>query len=131
MTTQKRRSDRCGRAPLRSPGRPAAGQRENYQRFWASIAAGGSTEDAAIARGRCYRRRSVTRRGWPVVSEGGRHATVSFFAVFKAPVGPLSSVCQARRDLWRPTLVILDEVHIYCPERGSGDAESTDPKPEK
>ena len=49
MTTQKRRSDRCGRAPLRSPGRPSAGQRENYQRFWASIAVGGSTEDAAIA----------------------------------------------------------------------------------
>jgi transposase-like protein len=48
MTTQKRRSDRCGRASLRSPGRPPAAQRENYQRFWASIAAGGSTEDAAI-----------------------------------------------------------------------------------
>jgi hypothetical protein len=25
MTTQKRRSDWCGRAPLRSPGRPASG----------------------------------------------------------------------------------------------------------
>jgi IS30 family transposase len=49
MTMQKRRSDRCGRARLRSPGRPAAGQRENCQRFWASIAAGRSTEDAAIA----------------------------------------------------------------------------------
>ena len=43
MTTQKRRSDRCGRAPLRSPGRPSAAQRENYQRFWAAIAAGRST----------------------------------------------------------------------------------------
>src|SRR5260370_30585607 len=32
MTTQKRRSDRCGRAPLRSPGRPPAARRENYQR---------------------------------------------------------------------------------------------------
>jgi hypothetical protein len=30
------------------------------------------------------------------------------------------------RDLWRPTLVILDEAHIYCPERGSGEAESTE-----
>jgi uncharacterized protein len=29
-------------------------------------------------------------------------------------------------ELWRPTLVILDEAHIYCPERGSGDAESTE-----
>ena len=49
-------------------------------------------------RGRCYRRRSVARRGWPVVPEGGRHATVPFFAVFKAPVGSLSIVCRARRD---------------------------------
>jgi hypothetical protein len=51
MTTQKRRSDRCGRAPLRSPGRPPAARRENYQQFWASIAAGCSTEDAAIGAG--------------------------------------------------------------------------------
>src|SRR6266851_1839502 len=51
MTTQKRRSDRCGRAPLRSPGRPPAARRENYQRFWGLIAAGRSTEDAAIDAG--------------------------------------------------------------------------------
>ena len=51
MATQKRRSDRCGRAPLRSPGRPPAARRENYQRFWASIAAGRSTEDAALDAG--------------------------------------------------------------------------------
>jgi IS30 family transposase len=51
MTTQKRRSDRCGRAPLRSPGRPAAARRENYRQFWASIAAGCSTEDAAMDAG--------------------------------------------------------------------------------
>jgi hypothetical protein len=51
MTTQKRRSDWCGRAPLRSPGRPPAARRENYQRFWASIAAGRSSEDAAIDAG--------------------------------------------------------------------------------
>jgi uncharacterized protein len=30
------------------------------------------------------------------------------------------------RGLWRPTLVILDVAHIYCPERDSGDAESTE-----
>src|SRR5713226_5429690 len=51
MTTQKRRSDRCGRAPLRSPGRPPAARQENYQRFWGLIAAGRSTEDAAIDAG--------------------------------------------------------------------------------
>ena len=51
MAIQKRRSDRCARARLRSPGRPAAAQRENYQRFWASIAAGRSTADAALDAG--------------------------------------------------------------------------------
>ena len=51
MATGKRRSDRCGRAPLRSPGRPPAARREHHQRFWASIATGRSTEDAAINAG--------------------------------------------------------------------------------
>src|SRR5271154_6103996 len=51
MTTRKRRSDRCGRSLLRSPGRPAGARRENYQRFWASIAAGASTEDASLDAG--------------------------------------------------------------------------------
>ncbi len=51
MATRKRRSDRCGRAPMRSPGRPPAARREHHQRFWASIAAGRSTEDAAIDAG--------------------------------------------------------------------------------
>src|SRR5689334_23447928 len=49
-------------------------------------------------RGRCDRRRSVARGGWPVVPEGGRHDTGPLFAVFEASVGPLSSVCRARRD---------------------------------
>jgi len=38
----------------------------------------------------------------------------------------LESLIHLPRDLWRPTLVVLDEAHIYCPERGSGDAESTE-----
>jgi hypothetical protein len=44
-------------------------------------------------RGGCHRRRSVASRGWPVVPEGGRHDTVPFFAIIKAPVAPLSIVC--------------------------------------
>jgi IS30 family transposase len=51
MGMQKRRSDRCVRAPLRSPGRPPAARREHYQQFWRAIAAGRSTEEAAIAAG--------------------------------------------------------------------------------
>lgn len=30
------------------------------------------------------------------------------------------------RELWRPALIVLDEAHQLCPERGSGEAESTD-----
>jgi uncharacterized protein len=38
----------------------------------------------------------------------------------------LDSLIHLPRELWRPTLVILDEAHIYCPERGAGEAESTE-----
>lgn len=38
----------------------------------------------------------------------------------------LESLIHLPRDLRRPTLVVLDETHIYCPERGSGEAESTE-----
>lgn len=47
MTTQRRRSDRSGRAKLRSPGRPLVGRRTEQQKFWTAIAAGRSSEEAA------------------------------------------------------------------------------------
>ena len=47
MGKRKRNSDRAGRAPLWSPGRPGAGLREERQRFWTAIAAGRSSEVAA------------------------------------------------------------------------------------
>ena len=37
----------------------------------------------------------------------------------------LDSLLRLPRELWRPMLVIRDEARIYCPERGSGEAEST------
>src|SRR5829696_10113393 len=51
MNTRKRRSDWSGRSALRSPGRPTAARREDRQRFWAAIAAGCSSEDAAVGAG--------------------------------------------------------------------------------
>jgi IS30 family transposase len=45
--SRRRRSDRAGRGPIRSPGRPTAGRRENRQRFWRAIARGVSSWDAA------------------------------------------------------------------------------------
>ena len=51
MTDRKRRSARSGRAPLVLPGRPPVAGREEQRRFWAGIAAGLSSEDAAIGTG--------------------------------------------------------------------------------
>jgi IS30 family transposase len=51
MSIQKRRSDRSGRARLRSPGRPPVAGRADRQRFWSAIAAGETSEDAAIEAG--------------------------------------------------------------------------------
>ena len=50
-TPKRRRSDRAGRAAMRSPGRPTPGRREHRQRFWAAIARGSSSEDAAVEAG--------------------------------------------------------------------------------
>src|SRR5215203_6775277 len=49
MTRCKRRSDRSGRAPLPSLGRPPTAGRNELRRFWTAIAAGLSTEDASAA----------------------------------------------------------------------------------
>ncbi len=51
MAVRKRRSDRSGRGALPSPGRPSVARREDRQRFWAAIAAGRSSEDAAVSAG--------------------------------------------------------------------------------
>ncbi|MBF5093666.1 IS30 family transposase [Azospirillum sp. INR13] len=51
MKKRKRGSDRSGRATLRSPGRPPTVQREDHRRFWAAIATGQSSEDAASLAG--------------------------------------------------------------------------------
>ncbi|MGH2870456.1 MAG: IS30 family transposase, partial [Solirubrobacteraceae bacterium] len=48
---KRRRSDRAGRPKMRSPGRPPVARREHRQRFWAGIARGLSSEDAAAAAG--------------------------------------------------------------------------------
>jgi IS30 family transposase len=47
----RRRSDRALRSKLRSPGRPPVAQQAHRRRFWVLIAAGQSSEDAAIGAG--------------------------------------------------------------------------------
>ncbi|MFL5286097.1 MAG: IS30 family transposase [Rhodopila sp.] len=51
MSARKRRSDRSGRPPLLSPGRPPIAGRDERRRFWAAIAAGLASEDAAVEAG--------------------------------------------------------------------------------
>ena len=48
---KRRRADRAGRPPMRSPGRPPVARREDRQRFWAGIARGLTSEDAAVQAG--------------------------------------------------------------------------------
>jgi IS30 family transposase len=51
MKRHMRRSDRSGRPPLFSPGRPPVAGRDERRRFWAAIAAGMTSEDAAVEAG--------------------------------------------------------------------------------
>ncbi|MGY4447309.1 IS30 family transposase [Bradyrhizobium sp. i1.3.1] len=51
MKFVSRRSERSGRAPLPSPGRPSAAGRDEQNRFWKAIATGQSSEDAAFEAG--------------------------------------------------------------------------------
>ncbi len=51
MTTGKRRSARSGRGALHSPGRPSVAGREDHRLFWAAIAAGRTSEEAAVGVG--------------------------------------------------------------------------------
>ena len=44
-------SDRTGRPAMRSPGRPPVGRREHRQRFWAAIARGATSIEAAAEAG--------------------------------------------------------------------------------
>ena len=89
MAHRKRRSDRAGRKALRSPGRPPVARRDELLVFWASIAAGRTSEAAAVR----VRRFSGGRR--PVVSEGWRDGAVAFIEKLEAAVRPLFVVCGA------------------------------------
>lgn len=51
MATGRRKSEQSTRRKLSSPGRPPVWQRENLCRFWREVAAGLSSEDAAVEAG--------------------------------------------------------------------------------
>lgn len=36
----------------------------------------------------------------------------------------LDAIVDAPKKLWRPTIIIVDEAHVYCPEKGQGESEA-------
>lgn len=46
-----------------------------------------------------------------------RHSYVRLF---------LESMIDAPKNLWHPVVIILDEAHVYCPEKGAGESEAAD-----
>lgn len=46
-----------------------------------------------------------------------RHAWVKTF---------LEAMINAPKKLWHPVIVIVDEAHIFCPEKGAGESEASD-----
>lgn len=46
-----------------------------------------------------------------------RHAYVKLF---------LEALIDAPKSLWHPLILILDEAHVYCPEKGAGESEASD-----
>jgi hypothetical protein len=38
----------------------------------------------------------------------------------------LEAMIDAPKKLWRPTIVVVDEAHTFCPEKGAGESEASD-----
>ena len=48
-----------------------------------------------------------------------QHERIAFVKKF------LDAMTNAKKELWHPVLIFIDETHIFCPESKSGKAEST------
>src|SRR5262249_58676233 len=92
MTGRRRRSDRSGRAPLFSPGRPVVAGRDQQRRFWAAIAAGMASEDAAVQAGMSQ------TVGTRLFRKVGDMPPGDVSAISEAAVRPVSLVCGAGGD---------------------------------
>jgi hypothetical protein len=104
-----RRGHRTRRPPMRSPGRPSVGRREDRQRFWEAIARGLPREDAGIVGGVS----PVVGTGWFRESGGaggrirGRRLAADLAAVERRPRrtdGSLPAVVQDGEDLDRTVM---------------------------
>ena len=100
MNIRKRCSDRSGRAPLPSPGRPSVAGRDERRRFWAAIAAGMASEEAAVEAGVSQ---AVGTRWF---REAGKGASVSLFRLLCRQT---SSCVEQSTDVPRATASALAE----------------------
>lgn len=120
MDIKKRRSDRCTRSQLRSPGRPPVAHRHERAMFWEYVAAGMSSEAAAAKAGASQ----------PVGSRWFREAGGMSPAEFRRSAKPLSgrylsltereeialllvqghSVCEIARRLGRAASTVSREI---------------------
>ena len=91
---RRRRSDRAGRLPMRSPSRPPAGRREHRKRFWEAIARG----YRARMQGSPPVCRPRSARDGSARTAGCHHATWSRFrgAICRSPNEKRSRSCTLR-----------------------------------
>ena len=109
MTRWKRRSDRSGRAPLPSPGRPPVAGRNELRRFWAAIASGLSSEDAAAS---ANVPQAVGARWF---RKAGGMPPAMFGPSAKPHVWKISFVCRTRGDC------ALAGARLHCTGGGASD----------
>lgn len=38
----------------------------------------------------------------------------------------LEAIIDAPKNLWRPTVIVVDEAHMFCPEKGQGESEASE-----
>ena len=139
-------SDRTGRPAMRSPGRPPVGRREHRQRFWAAIARGATSIEAAAGLGcrawwvsdgfgrvaACRRSLRRRRRAGICPSPSARRSRSCTPPAVGCGRSPVSSVghrrrslvsCVAMRPAWRPSgLSSLDGAVACRPARPTSQA---------
>ena len=130
MATRKRRSDRCGRDALRSPGRPLVTRREDLVRFWTAIAQGRTSEEAAVGAGaspamgaRWFRRAGgmppthLSKSSKPLSGRYLSFAEREEIAILRARG---HGVCKIAREVRRSASTLSRELRRNAATRGGG-----------
>ncbi len=126
MGKRKRASDRATRPAMRSPGRPPAGRREHRRRFWAAIAPGLSSEQAAeqagvsAAVGVRWFREGGGMPSAPLAAPSGRYLSFAEreeIAILRARD---RGVREIARELGRSPSTISRELRRNAATRGGG-----------